>query len=67
MTGTEKKQKHIESVSKWDKENATRISLKFANKADADLIEYLEKCDNKQGEIKRLLRLAMAIEAKENK
>lgn len=43
-------------TKKYDENNTTRVQLKLNNKTDADIIEYLESVDNKQGTIKRLLR-----------
>ena len=56
-----------EAKKKWMQENTKMFTLKLQYKGDSDLIEYLQDQPNRQGEIKRLLRLAMAIEAKENK
>ena len=43
-------------TKKYDENNTTRVQLKLTKKTDADIIEYLESVDNKQGTIKRLLR-----------
>ena len=43
-------------TKKYDENNTTRVQLKLNNKTDADIIEYLNSVDNKQGTIKRLLR-----------
>lgn len=59
--------KNIPAQMRYEKDHVTRISLKLMNTTDADILNYLEPCTSKQGEIKRLLRLAMAIEAKESK
>lgn len=40
----------------YEKNNCTRISIKLGNKTDADIIEKLNKQDNKQGYIKQLIR-----------
>ena len=41
---------------KYQKENITRVVLKLNKKTDADLLEWLEALDNKQGTIKEILR-----------
>lgn len=41
---------------KYQKENITRVVLKLNKKTDADLLEWLETLDNKQGTIKEILR-----------
>ena len=50
-----------EAQTKYDKANTRRYALKLNNKTDADIIKAL---DGKaaQTEIKRLLRLALAVE-----
>lgn len=40
----------------YEKNNCTRVSIKLGNKTDADIIEKLNKQDNKQGYIKQLIR-----------
>ena len=40
----------------YDKKNTKDVRLKLNLKHDQDIIEYLEACGNKQGEIKRLIR-----------
>lgn len=49
-------------TKKYDQDNTTRVSLKLNNKTDADILEYLESVDNKQGTIKQLIREAIAKE-----
>ena len=41
---------------KYQKENITRVVLKLNKKTDADLLEWIETLDNKQGTIKEILR-----------
>lgn len=41
---------------KYQKENIIRVVLKLNKKTDADLLEWLETLDNKQGTIKEILR-----------
>lgn len=40
----------------YEKNNCTRVSIKLGNKTDADIIECLNRQDNKQGYIKQLIR-----------
>lgn len=44
------------------KENTTHIGIKLNNRTDADILEYIEGKPSKQGEIKRLVRIAMEVE-----
>ena len=46
----------VKASIKYDKTNTKDIRLKLNLNTDADIIEYLEACGNKQGEIKRLIR-----------
>ena len=41
---------------KYQKENISRVVLKLNKKTDADLLEWLDTLDNKQGTIKEILR-----------
>lgn len=41
---------------KYDSANTVFIGLKFNKKTDADILEQLEKQDNKQGYIKKIIR-----------
>lgn len=50
-----------EAKKKWMKENTTFIGLNLNNKTDRDILDALEK-GSKQGEIKRLIRLALQYE-----
>ena len=49
----------IRANEKYDKENTTGLYLKFNNKTDKDILEYLKSVPNKQGFIKQLIRQAM--------
>lgn len=40
----------------YEKNNCTRVSIKLGNKTDADIIERLNKQNNKQGYVKELIR-----------
>ena len=42
--------------AKYDKTNARYMTLKLNMKTEADLIEWLDSIDNRQGYIKRLIR-----------
>ena len=41
---------------KYDKANTKQIKLKLNTTTDADILEFLDNTDNKQGTIKRLIR-----------
>ena len=41
---------------KYQRENITRVVLKLNKKTDADILEWLEGLDNKQGTIKEIIR-----------
>ena len=42
--------------AKYDKTHTKGIYLKLNKETDADIIEFLNNCDNVQGTIKELLR-----------
>ena len=46
----------------WKKKNTVMIAMRLQKSTDADLIAYLNGKESRQGEIKRLLRLAIAAE-----
>lgn len=41
---------------KYQKENIKRVVLKLNKKTDFDIIEWLDRLDNKQGTIKEIIR-----------
>ncbi len=47
----------IEAVNRYNAKNTTATIIRLNNKTDADLIEFLENCGNKQGTIKAALKL----------
>ena len=49
-------QKRNKRQSNWQKENTKKITFQFMLKGDADILEALEKSDNKAGLIKKALR-----------
>ena len=46
----------LRSAAKYDAANTKGLFLKFNKKTDADILEWLEQTDNKQGYIKELIR-----------
>ena len=48
--------KNYKYTKKYDTANTTKVSLKLNKKTDADIIEYLDSVENKQGTIKKLIR-----------
>lgn len=44
-------------TKKYDKENTTKVTLKLNLKTDADILDFLDSCGNKQGTIKKLIRI----------
>ena len=46
----------VRASAKYDKEHTKGIYLKLNKDTDADIIKYLELCDNTQGLIKDLIR-----------
>ena len=50
----------IRASAKYDKNNTRLIQLKLNKKTDADILDYLDKLDNRQGYIKELIRKDMA-------
>ena len=51
----------IKATAKYDKANTTGFYVKFNNKTDKDILEYLSTVKNKQGLIKQLIREHMAV------
>ena len=49
-------QKRNKRQSNWQKENTKKITFQFMYKSDADILEALEKSENKAGLIKKALR-----------
>ena len=43
-------------IAKYDKANTTQIKMKLNNKTDADILAHLDRQENKQGYIKKLIR-----------
>lgn len=41
---------------RYDRENTVFVGLKLNKKTDADIIALLERSDNKQGTIKKILK-----------
>ena len=50
----------IKASIKYNKENTVQISLKLNRYTDADLIDSLNRIENKQGYIKELIRRDIA-------
>lgn len=44
------------AVAKYDAKNTVQIKLKLNKKTDADILQILDDCGNKQGFIKDLIR-----------
>ena len=51
------KTKTLTRKEQYDRDNTKGLYIKLNKKTDADIIEALSECDNKQGLIKTLLRL----------
>ena len=50
----------IKASIRYNKENTVQISLKLNRSTDADLIDSLNRIENKQGYIKELIRRDIA-------
>ena len=57
--GSEAKRK---ANKKYDSINVIKLYVKLNKKTDADIIEYIENAENKQGTFKKALRLLMQQE-----
>lgn len=53
-------QKRNKRQTAWDNANSKKMTFQFMYKSDADLLEALEKADNKAGLIKKALRFYLA-------
>lgn len=42
--------------NKYDQNNTVQLKMKLNKKTDADILEWLDTLDNKQGTIKEILR-----------
>jgi len=51
---------HNRATAKYDALNTIQIRFKLNKKTDADIIEYLESIENRQGYIKSIIRADMA-------
>lgn len=49
----------IKAAAKYDKNNTKLIQLKLNKKTDADILDFLDGLDNRQGFIKELIRKHM--------
>ena len=49
----------LKAAAKYDKNNTKLIQLKLNKKTDADILEFLDGLDNRQGFIKELIRKHM--------
>lgn len=43
-------------TKKYDESNTVQVKFKLNKNTDADIIEYLDSLENKQGTVKRLIR-----------
>ena len=50
----------IRAQARYRKAKTTQVNLKFHNENDADIIERLERTENKNGFIKRAIRAYIA-------
>lgn len=48
------------AANKWAQKNTRQVMLKLHTRNDADILERLDACENKQGYIKQLIRADMA-------
>ena len=46
----------LRAQAKYDLRNTIGITLKFNKKTDRDILEHLDKQENRQGYIKKLIR-----------
>ncbi len=52
----------ISAHDRYDKENTKRVSLKFNRKTDFEILEWLDKQENKQGAIKDAIMCKIRLE-----
>lgn len=57
MTENKTRSNRAEKKAEYDKSNTKGLYIKLNKKTDSDIIEALANCSNKQGLIKKLLRL----------
>lgn len=56
----------MDKKREWEKANTTRMSFKFQNSTDADILAYLRKQPSMQGAIKEALRERMRLESEQS-
>ena len=56
---------NMEYLNQYEKENLRQIKLKINRKTEPDLLEWIEKQDNIQGYIKRLITEDMENQPKQ--
>lgn len=49
-------EKGLQYIKDWDKANAYRYGIKLSRSTDADIIEWLQNQENKNGAIKQAIR-----------
>ena len=54
-----RRQSHVQASIKYNAKNTKAVKLSLNLKTDADIIDYLESLNNKQGYIKGLIRADM--------
>lgn len=52
----EKKKNRNQYLNEWRKEHTTWLRVLLNNNTDADILEHLQKQENRQGYIKALIR-----------
>lgn len=51
-----KKQRVLDYIREYDKQNCRKLCLKLNKRTDADILAVLDQLENKQGYIKALIR-----------
>lgn len=51
-----KKQRVLDYIKEYDRQNCKQLCLKLNKRTDADILAVIEQLDNKQGYIKALIR-----------
>lgn len=61
----EEKKRNYDAQARYNAKTRRRVALNLNTNTDPDILEHLEKLDNVQGYLKRLIREDMAKQGRE--
>ncbi len=51
----------MNAKERWDAKNTRQVKMKLNKRTDADILDWLDQQENKQGAIKALIRRAISV------